>query len=583
MFVKFKQLKFKNILSYGNVYETIDFENGLNVIKAPNGSGKSTILDALNYALFGKPFRNIKMDGLINRINGKQLVVEIEFQVGFDTWRIKRGEKPKILEIYKNGESVDKLSSKKLVQNEIDKLLGINQKLFKNIVGVAVTNNKPFLSMPIWEKRELIENIFNIDVLAEMAKEVKRRKTIEQTSAKLKVTESQSIDNQIADNRKYVENMQSYIDGFNEKKVNDKANMLQHIADCESKVKNNIKNIKIATDKLEALSEALSSKPDETIYAKTMKSLGIAENDKKRIQKTIDTLKDKPTCPLCGNDMNGEHAKSHMIELQSEIDKIIKETIPSLKKIETDYNTALEAYNKNVKLETVIKQKMREEEFSKNNLMADIDVSKSKLTEIENRVCTFDVTEYKDKLDKLLESQKLLQTEIEDLKKQIELDTQLIDVLGDDGIKVYFFRKLIPIFNQNVNHYLKKFEMPIYIEFDEQMQETITNGQNEMEYDQFSGGEKTRIDMSVLLSFFNISRIISNWSCSLLFIDEILDSGIDKNGIEQFLATLYNIITENDKKLGIYLVSHKLDDVKIQINKTIEISKKGLFSEIEVK
>lgn len=97
MFVKFKQLKFKNILSYGNVYETIDFENGLNVIKAPNGSGKSTILDALNYALFGKPFRNIKMDGLINRINGKQLVVEIEFQVGFDTWRIKRGEKQKFL------------------------------------------------------------------------------------------------------------------------------------------------------------------------------------------------------------------------------------------------------------------------------------------------------------------------------------------------------------------------------------------------------------------------------------------------------------------------------------------------------
>lgn len=581
MFVKFKQLKFKNILSYGNVYETIDFETGLNVIKAPNGSGKSTILDALNYALFGKPFRNIKMDGLINRINGKQLVVEIEFQVGFDTWRIKRGEKPKILEIYKNGESVDKLSSKKLVQNEIDKLLGINQKLFKNIVGVAVTNNKPFLSMPIWEKRELIENIFNIDVLAEMAKEVKRRKTIEQTSAKLKVTESQSIDNQIADNRKYVENMQSYIDGFNEKKVNDKANMLQHIADCESKVKNNIKNIKIATDKLEALSEALSSKPDETIYAKTMKSLGIAENDKKRIQKTIDTLKDKPTCPLCGNDMNGEHAKSHMIELQSEIDKIIKETIPSLKKIESDYNTALEAYNKNVKLETVIKQKMREEEFSKNNLMADIDVSKSKLTEIENRVCTFDITEYKDKLDKLLESQKLLQTEIDDLKKQIELDTQLIDVLGDDGIKVYFFRKLIPIFNQNVNHYLKKFEMPIYIEFDEQMQETITNGRNEMEYDQFSGGEKTRIDMSVLLSFFNISRIISNWSCSLLFIDEVLDAQVDNNGIEQFVSTLNNIICEN-KNIGIYLVSHKLDNIKVALNSTVEISKKGLFSEINI-
>lgn len=149
----------------------------------------------------------------------------------------------------------------------------------------------------------------------------------------------------------------------------------------------------------------------------------------------------------------------------------------------------------------------------------------------------------------------------------------MIDVLGDDGIKVYFFRKLIPIFNQNVNHYLKKFEMPIYIEFDEQMQETITNGRNEMEYDQFSGGEKTRIDMSVLLSFFNISRIISNWSCSLLFIDEVLDAQVDNNGIEQFVSTLNNIICEN-KNIGIYLVSHKLDNIKVALNSTVEISKK---------
>ena len=115
------------------------------------------------------------------------------------------------------------------------------------------------------------------------------------------------------------------------------------------------------------------------------------------------------------------------------------------------------------------------------------------------------------------------------------------------------------------------------------MQETIINGRSDMEYDQFSGGEKTRIDMSVLLSFFNISRIISNWSCNLLFIDEILDAQVDKNGIEQFLVTLYNIVSDNEKKLGIFLVSHKIDDVKIEINKTIEIKKKGLFSELEVK
>jgi DNA repair exonuclease SbcCD ATPase subunit len=224
-----------------------------------------------------------------------------------------------------------------------------------------------------------------------------------------------------------------------------------------------------------------------------------------------------------------------------------------------------------------------QEELSLNNSNGEINQCNKKLEEIDKRQCPFNLDEYKEKVKSLNEQMKELKKVITGLTHQIEIDKELIDILGDDGIKVYFFRKLIPILNQNINSYLKKFELPICLEFDEQMQETIINGRSDMEYDQFSGGEKTRIDMSVLLSFFNISRIISNWSCNLLFIDEILDGGIDKNGIEQFLATLYNIVSDNEKKLGIYLVSHKIDDVKIEINKTIEIKKKGLFSELEVK
>ena len=583
MFVQFNKLRFKNILSYGNNFTEIDFSNGINLIRAPNGSGKSTILDALNFVLFGKPFRNIKLNRLINRINEKNLVTEIEFNIGFDKWKIVRGLKPTIFEIYKNDQVLDKLSSKKLNQAEIDKLLGINQKLFKNIVGVAVTNNKPFLSMPIWEKRELIENIFNIDVLAEMSKEVKRRKTLEQSEEKLKITESSALEKQINDNKKYISDMTQYIANFNTNNENDKANIVARIDELNKIILKNQKNIKVATDKIIELQEKTKVEPDTNAYSKTIKSLGISENEKKRIQKTLDQLKDNPLCPMCGSELSGEHAKKHIKELTEEIDRLTNTVIPKLKSEEDAYKALKKEYDANIAMIRNIEMRKSQEELSLNNSNCEINQCNKKLEEIDKRQCPFNLDEYKEKVKILNEQLDELKKVITGLTHQIEIDKELIDILGDDGIKVYFFRKLIPILNQNINSYLKKFELPICLEFDEQMQETIINGRSDMEYDQFSGGEKTRIDMSVLLSFFNISRIISNWSCNLLFIDEILDGGIDKNGIEQFLATLYNIVSDNEKKLGIYLVSHKIDDVKIEINKTIEIKKKGLFSEIEVK
>ena len=583
MFVQFNKLRFKNILSYGNNFTEIDFSNGINLIRAPNGSGKSTILDALNFVLFGKPFRNIKLNRLINRINEKNLVTEIEFNIGFDKWKIVRGLKPTIFEIYKNDQVLDKLSSKKLNQAEIDKLLGINQKLFKNIVGVAVTNNKPFLSMPIWEKRELIENIFNIDVLAEMSKEVKRRKTLEQSEEKLKITESSALEKQINDNKKYITDMTQYIANFNTNNENDKANVISRIDELKNIISKNQKNIKVATDKIIELQEKTKVEPDTNAYSKTIKSLGISENEKKRIQKTLDQLKDNPLCPMCGSELSGEHAKKHIKELTEEIDRLTNTVIPKLKSEEDAYKALKKEYDANIAMIRNIEMRKSQEELSLKNSNGEINQCNKKLEEIDKRQCPFNLDEYKEKVKILNEQLDELKKVITGLTHQIEIDKELIDILGDDGIKVYFFRKLIPILNQNINSYLKKFELPICLEFDEQMQETIINGRSDMEYDQFSGGEKTRIDMSVLLSFFNISRIISNWSCNLLFIDEILDGGIDKNGIEQFLATLYNIVSDNEKKLGIYLVSHKIDDVKIEINKTIEIKKKGLFSELEVK
>ena len=177
----------------------------------------------------------------------------------------------------------------------------------------------------------------------------------------------------------------------------------------------------------------------------------------------------------------------------------------------------------------------------------------------------------------------ILQQNINDITHKIEIDNKLIDVLGDEGLRMYFFKKLLPVLNSKINHYLQKFELPVTLEFDSFMNETIKTGRFEQQYNQFSGGERSRIDMAILLSFFDISKIISNWSCSILLVDEILDAGVDQDGISQFIATLYNIVSEQNKDLGIYVISHKLSELQVPWKSYIEINKKSLFSELKIK
>jgi DNA repair exonuclease SbcCD ATPase subunit len=232
---------------------------------------------------------------------------------------------------------------------------------------------------------------------------------------------------------------------------------------------------------------------------------------------------------------------------------------------------------------TQISDKLKEELFNKTNYEKTITQIKEQIVTIKNQVCDLTLDEYEARIKTLNEQLDQLNEVIKDLDHKLEIDNKLIDVLGDDGLRSYFFKQLLPILNSKINHYLNKFEMAVTLEFDAYMNETIRTGKFKQDYNQFSGGERCRIDMAILLSFFEISKIISNWSCSILFIDEILDSGVDQSGIEQFISTLYNIVSEENKELGIYLISHKLTDVQVNWNEVIEIEKKSLFSELKVK
>ena len=584
MFVEFKKLSFCNIMSYGASGAEIDFQTGLNTIKAANGSGKSSILDALTFVLFGKPYRDIKLSELVNTANGKGLEVTCEFKIGTDTYMIRRGLKPAIFEIYKNGKEMDMLSTKKLNQDEIDKLLGINLRLFKNIVAVAVTNNKPFLSLSIGDKRALIENIFNIDVLGSMCKDVKKRKTVNNTELDLKTTERRGVVNSIEDNESYIENMRRYIASFNEVKDANLKTIRENIDKYQKEIDKRTKNLVIAETKIKELTEEIGAVPDRSVGESLNMEIGKAQSVIDNINNTLSRLKKSRLCPVCNSPLDEGHARKHIEGMLAEKKAMEKETLPGLMERYRAYSDNVKTYQEKQSFIQTIRDKARTEEITRATLETELNKAKQNLEKESGKACPASVDSYVEKLNALRVQSEELNKDIDLLTEKILIDTQLIKILGDDGIKSYFFKKLIKVLNKSVNEYLAKFELKnTTIEFDETMAETMTTNLVPRTYSSYSSGERTRIDMSILLAFFDISRQISNWSCNLLFIDELLDQNIDQSGIEQFVSTLYNLIQLNKKKLGIYIISHKLNELKIQISSTIEIKKVHDYSILEVK
>lgn len=581
MFVKFESIRFKNILSYGNKWTELNFHDGLNLIKAQNGSGKSTILDAINFCLFGNPFRSIKIAQLINRYNGKELCVELNFKINADSYKLIRGIKPNIYSLSKNGNEIASLSSKKLNQEEIDKLLGINERLFKNIVGIAVTSNKPFLTMSIADKRSLIESIFNIDVLSEMGREVKKRNAMDKSEQRLQLSELSGVQSGITDNKNYIEKIQRYIEQFDETKANNIASLMGSIAEYKAVIEQQQKNVKNGKA---AIEKAKDGEPAPTTeeFAEVTTMIGAYDHEQTNIQKTLDSVGGKAVCPICGEKLDDERAVNHFNELRARLKEIKEVHIPKLQAAQNELAERKRKFDEMTKRVNLISQKVIAEEVKlKTNQQTLTDLEKQ-VKQLEEKTCDLTAAENEVRLQELTERYDAINKTLDELNHRIAVDTKLIDVLGDEGLRMYFFKKLLPILNHRINFYLKKFELQVSLEFDQYMEAKIMVGRFEQAYMQFSGGEKSRIDMAILLSFFDISKMISNWSCSILFIDEVMDAGVDANGTSQFLSALYNIVTETSKNIGIYLISHKLSDIDVNWNEIIEIEKKSMFSELKV-
>lgn len=532
--------------------------------------------------MFGKPYRNIKLGQLVNRFNDKDLEVELEFEIGKDRYSIMRGYKPAKFSMSKNGQDLNVLSAKKLNQEEIDKLLGINYVLFKNIVAVASTYNKPFLMLSASERRNLIEVIFNIYVIASMLNEVKRRNKMNQTQQQLNTATMSGLNEQILSVEKFVNETSKIIEKFEQDKKAAIEKIESDIANEESLASQCEKNICIADKKSAELAEQIDDKETTQKYTDHKSDLNIAERIIKEVTETLETLKNQSVCPVCGSELTNEHAFAHVEELNTKLEKN-KSDAERLTIDIADLENKLKKIRDNKKLYDIITVKKAEQVSKLDNAKRQIEELLQKKKQQTSSTCNIDIEQYKNQFSSLQSRISDLTNDMTSLDKKINLDKTLIEILGDSGLKTFFFKQLLPQLNSQVNKYITAFNLQITLEFDQNLNAQIQQGKYECEYASFSAGERARIDMAILLAFFDISRNISNWSCNILFIDEVMDGGVDAAGVEQFISTLFNVVSgDMHQKLGIYLISHKLGNVDVAWDSIVEISKTNRFSELKV-
>jgi DNA repair exonuclease SbcCD ATPase subunit len=562
MVLRFNKVKFSNILSFGAAETEFLFTKGFHLIVGINGSGKSALLDAISFCLFGQPYRKIKIKELINRKNRKGLTVTCEFTIDNQIeYSITRQLKPDKITIIKNGEELDLLSSKKLNQDEIDKITGINYQMFKQIISLAVNYNRPFLALPAMEKRDIVEQIFNIKIFGQMLKIHKINNTDLKFKSELNDRSISIYEENIKSMRKRLKESKEASDNFQKNKENDLKN-LQIRIDSKLKDKNDLNNKIFLNNEMiksfetyEDLDELKEQRDNLT------NKINEKEYNIKTYNKNISLLsKSTGACPLCNTAMTDDLKEKEILRLKSIILKI-ENTLETLiiNKDELENKIHIKEQSKTKKEQIDNDNKKFQDQIN----MIDDDLIHFQISknEIEERILNLNIEAISAEFDMKVNEYRNVWKENQNIKIKLKNNDIVTDILSENGIKSFLFKKLTPILNAKVNKYIQLFDLSVRIEFDEFMNERISNIENlkkEVSYYSYSEGEKKRIDTAILLAFIDITKAICNWQSNVIIFDELLDSAVDSNGLEKMIDCLKQIAQVDS--LCAYVISHRLQD-----------------------
>ena len=545
--ILFEKIRWKNFLSTGNQFTEIDLDaNSTTLIVGSNGAGKSTVLDALTFALFGKPFRKINKPQLPNSANERDCVVEVDFFINGTSWQVRRGIKPNIFEIYRAGNLLDQSAAALDQQKWLEQnVLKMNYKSFTQIVILGSSTFVPFMQLTAANRREVIEDLLDIKIFSSMNTIIKDK--IRQTKENIKVLnlKKESLTEKVDMQSNFIEQLESEgkekIDGKKKKitELMQEAEVyVREVSNLEESVFGYIKEqeyVTGATEKLRKLGN-LKGKISQKVSTITKEHKFFTEHTE---------------CPTCGQDIEEEFRLNRISDAQSKA----KELQSGYKELEQAIKDEEERERQFTALSKEITK--LNNDISKNNTQ--ITGCQRQIRDLESEVqrTTEQLANRNFEHDKLETFKEDLRTTYDELvthKDQINYYDFTYGLLKDGGVKTKIIKKYLPLINQQVNRYLQMMDFYINFTLDEEFNETIQSPIHEdFSYSSFSEGEKQRIDLALLFTWREVARFKNSVSTNLMILDEVFDSSLDSQGTDEFLKIIRYVV----KDANIFVISHK--------------------------
>ncbi len=571
MALVFKNIRWKNFLSTGDNFTEISFsDTRTSLIVGHNGAGKSTLLDALSFALFGKAHRSIKNDQLINSINEKGLRIEVELEAHGYSYQIIRGLKPKVFEIWREGEMLNQDSHAKEYQKILEQnILKLNHKSFHQIVVLGSSSFIPFMQLATPARREVIEDLLDIGVFSKMNLLMKERNSALREQAKTNLYNINIIENKIESQKKYIADINS---------INQ---------DQKAKHEASIKNFLAKVNELQEENEVLAKEIDN-LSVGLNDSLTLSNAKKQKLlqyqgqfsQKRLSIVREAQfydkhdVCPTCTQSIDEtlrktkiEEASTNAQELQSALSKVdeelekLNESINELVKVSGEVNTKNSRVTSNNRMIHQLESSIAQER----GFITSIDSSD---TNTEGAI---------NELRKYTKDREALLEEKVDISDKVAYNSVIGEMIKDTGIKTKIIKQYIPIINKLVNQYLQVLDFFVHFELDENFGETIrSRHRDHFSYDSFSEGEKQRIDLALLFTWRAVAKMKNSVATNLLILDETFDSSLDYDGVDNLMKILYTL----DDDTNVFVISHKGDILEGRFDRKIEFTKTRNFSKI---
>jgi len=569
--IKFSVIRYKNFLSSGNNWTEVSLDNSRHtLVVGSNGSGKSTILDAISFALFGKAHRAINKPQLINSINGKQCEVEVEFTVGSKNYRVARGLKPHKFEIFVNGSLLNQNSHNKEYQKVLEQnILKLTHKTFHQVVVLGSSSFVPFMQLSAFNRREVIEDLLDIGVFSKMNALLKERNSVLKEKINQAYHDIEINETKTEAQKKYIRD----ISKLNHDAKQEKEDLIQRYKDEKEEhfaaiaalnVKVLANNEGLQEENLAATNEVHDLREANTEIQTKIKAL----------VKETKFYEDHSSCPTCEQDIDEElkrgkleQAKKTAAEFQSRLTEIAAQTGKATERLEEckrrqdlsfGWSTEIQSLND---LITKCDSEIQIAQWDLNNLSDD----KSDLAKANNDYDVL-VKEYHNLME--------LRNKLND---QASYNSVIAEMLKDTGIKTKIVKQYLPVINKLVNQYLSILDFYVHFDLNESFQETIrSRHRDSFTYDSFSEGEKQRIDLALLFTWRQVAKMKNSISTNLLILDETFDSSLDEAGIENLMKIIHTL----GEDTNIFIISHKGDMLDGKFESKIEFVKDKNFSKL---